>query len=378
MKNILHVVNIYFVLPYFLGEQLDYFSEKGYNEHIICSPSKELNPYSIEKRFSFKEIPITRSYSVFKDIKAVKSVCSYIKNNNIDIVVGHTPKGAIIAMLAAKIMKVPTRIYFRHGLVYETSKGLKRFVLKSIDKMASTFATKVVSVSPSVAKKSIEDKLNHSSKQIILNKGTCNGIDIKRFNKNNIELFIINQLKIKYQIKEEYVIGYVGRLVKDKGIIELTESFELLYQLYPNVKLLLVGMFEERDALPLHIVQKIQEHPNIILTDYVDNRDIHNYYALMDVFVLPSYREGFPTSVLEASSMSLPIITTQVTGCIDSIIDNWTGVFVGNNVESLFSALRRLYENSDLAKKLGENGRLFVEENFAQEKIWLEIEKLYQ
>lgn len=378
MKNILHVVNIYFVLPYFLGEQLDYFREKGYNEHIICSPAKELNPYSIEKRFSFKEIPITRSYSVFKDIKAVKSVCSYIKNNNIDIVVGHTPKGAIIAMLAAKIMKVPTRIYFRHGLVYETSKGLKRFVLKSIDKMASTFATKVVSVSPSVAKKSIEDKLNHSSKQIILNKGTCNGIDIKRFNKNNIELFIINQLKIKYQIKEEYVIGYVGRLVKDKGIIELTESFELLYQLYPKVKLLLVGMFEERDALPLHIVQKIQEHPNIILTDYVDNRDIHNYYALMDVFVLPSYREGFPTSVLEASSMSLPIITTQVTGCIDSIIDNWTGVFVGNNVESLFSALRRLYENSDLAKKLGENGRLFVEENFAQEKIWLEIEKLYQ
>ena len=185
--NILHVVNISFVIPYFLGNQLSYFNKKGYKEYIVCSSSPELESFSRIYGFEYKEVEILRKISVMKDFVAISKTMQYIKSKQIDIVVGHTPKGALIAMIAAFILRVPVRIYFRHGLVYETSMGFKRKLLISIDKLVAALATKIVCVSPSLYKKSIDDKLNLVSKQVLLSKGTCNGIDVGRFNKENLE-----------------------------------------------------------------------------------------------------------------------------------------------------------------------------------------------
>ena len=138
-----------------------------------------------------------------------------------------------------------------------------------------------------------------------------------------------------------------------------------------------MGMLEERDALPETIVEDIRKNPTIITTGYVQNSIIENYYALMDVFVLPSYREGFPTSVLEASSMGIPVITTKATGCIDSIIEEETGVFVSHDAGCLATAVEALYSDKYLRLQYGRNGRKFVEDNFEQHIIWKEIEKLY-
>lgn len=378
MKQILHVVNIYFVIPYFLGDQLLYFKNKGYNEHIICSPSEEIRNYALLKKFSYYEVPVTRSISMYSDLKAIIATIRYIRSNNIDIVVGHTPKGALIGMISGFLTGVSKRIYFRHGLVYETSHGFKRFVLKSIDRLNALLANKIVCVSPSVYNQSLKDLLNPKNKQIVLHKGTCNGIDINRFNTSSIDSEKLNSLRNKFNLHNDYVIGYVGRLVRDKGIVELVESFLLFNKRYENTKLLLVGMLEERDALPSETVDIIRSHPNIINTGYVDNSLIENYYKLMDVFILPSYREGFPTSVLEASAMELPIITTEVTGCRDAIIPNETGVFVEHTSSSLLEAICEIYRDKAYSSFLGKNGRKFVVENFRQELVWNEIEKLYK
>ena len=376
--NILHVVNISFVIPYFLGKQLNYFADKGYKEFIICSPSDELEKFAKDYSFKFKAVDVLRSISITKDIKAVYHTAKYIKENNINIVTGHTPKGALIAMLASYLCRVPKRIYFRHGLVYETSTGIKRKLLITIDRLAAKLATKIVCVSDSVAKRSIEDGLNSADKQFILSKGTCNGIDTDRFNVSKLEDKTIiakkNELELKHS---DFVIGFTGRLVKDKGIIELMKAFDILTKKYQNIKLLLVGMLEVRDALPTDVVELIRNNPNVITTGYVQNSTIEYYYSLMDMFVLPSYREGFPTSVLEASSMSLPIVTTRVTGCIDSIIENETGYFVEHTPESLAQAIEKLYLDFDLRKEMGNKGRKFVEDYYQQEIIWKEIEKLY-
>lgn len=171
--NILHVVNISFVIPYFLGNQLSYFNKKCYKEYIVCSSSPELESFSRIYGFEYKEVEILRKISVMKDFVAISKTMQYIKSKQIDIVVGHTPKGALIAMIAAFILRVPVRIYFRHGLVYETSMGFKRKLLISIDKLVAALATKIVCVSPSLYKKSIDDKLNLVSKQVLLSKGTC-------------------------------------------------------------------------------------------------------------------------------------------------------------------------------------------------------------
>lgn len=377
--KILHVVNIFFTIPYFLGEQLNYFSKKKYELFVVCSPSDLLESYSLSHNFKYKQIPILRKISLVEDIKALINIISYINENKIEVVVGHTPKGALLAMISGFISRVPIRIYFRHGLVYETSKGFTRFILISMDRLTSFLATKIVCVSPSVYKQSLSDKLNVERKQIILHKGTCNGIDTKRFHRENLAIERISELRKKYSISEHksFVIGYVGRLVRDKGIIELVEAFNQVQKQHLNCKLLLVGMMEERDSLPNEIITEIHNNSSIICTGYIDNQDMENYYALMNLFVLPSYREGFPTSVLEAASMELPILTTRATGCIDSIIENTNGCFVSHDKDEISQYMNRFINYPELCVEYGKNGRKFVMDNFRQDIIWEKIEKLY-
>lgn len=378
MSNILHVVNISFVIPFFLGEQLSYFRNKGYQEHIACTYSEELLELSKKYNFNYLGIDILRKISIWKDVKAVLGIASYIKKNRIDIVVGHTPKGALIAMIAAYIMHIPLRIYFRHGLVYETSHGLKRMLLVSMDRLAALLATRIVCVSPSVYKRSLEDHLNSATKQIVLSKGTCNGIDINRFSIQNLDKNRLAVLRTSLEIEfDDFVIGFTGRLVRDKGIIELVDAFIQFRKQHSKAVLLLVGMLEERDALPEDIVKLIKDSPYVINTGYVPNSMMEYYYGLMDILALPSYREGFPTSVLEASAMNLPVITTRATGCVDAIVENQTGVFVEHTPESISNAMNLFYEDEKLRMQYGCNGRKFVVDNFEQHIIWKDIEKLY-
>lgn len=373
--NILHVVNIYFVLPFFIGDQFKYFKDKGFGMHAACSDSEYLADYAKKQGFSYLATPINRSISIKDDLRSIKALCRYIRRNKIDIVVGHTPKGGLLAMIAGRICSVRKRIYFRHGLVYETSHGFKRFVLKSVDRLASACATKIVCVSPSVLERSISDKLAPAKKQTILSDGTCNGVDtVGQFNPEKVDREAVAALRKKYGIgKDDFVIGYSGRLVRDKGVIELVEAFDRLSGA-DNCKLLLVGMFEQRDALPESTRQRILNDPRIIFTGFV-NGCMENYYSLMDMYVLASYREGFPTGVLEAQSMGLPVVTTRATGCCDSIVDGVTGLFADNSAEDL----ARKIDQVRVDKKIdGANGRAWVKEKFDSRIVWKEIEKLYQ
>ena len=373
--NILHVVNIYFVLPYFIGDQFKYFKDKGHKMNVACSPSEYLEDYAKEQGFEYIETPVNRSISIKQDIGSIKRICQFIKRQRIDIIVGHTPKGGLLAMISGWLMHVPMRIYFRHGLVYETSKGLKRFVLMTVDRAASLCATKIVCVSPSVLKRSIEDHLAPANKQLILGKGTCNGVDtINHFNPAVIDENKKEKLRLKYGImRDDFVIGYSGRLVRDKGIIELVRAFDKLQDAM-DCKLLLVGMFEERDSLPEDVKLRIKNDKRIIYTGFI-NGGMEYYYSLMDVYVLASYREGFPTGVLEAQAMEIPIITTRVTGCCDSIIDGETGLFVDHNPDDLKAKIDMIRYDKAID---GRKGRKWVAENFDSRLIWKEIEKLYQ
>lgn len=373
-KNVLHVVNIYFVLPFFIGDQFKYFRSKGYNMNVACSSSPYLENYAIENGFDYIETPINRSISIKEDFLSIYRLCKYIRKKNIDIIVGHTPKGGLLGMIAGWICRVPKRIYFRHGLVYETSSGLKRTILKTVDRIASLCATKIICVSPSVLQRSIEDHLAPEAKQFILGKGTCNGIDVlHKFNPQLLSKEKIQDLRKEYGITHnDFVIGYSGRLVHDKGIEELVRAFDMLEDA-DNCKLLLVGMFEERDALPDGIKARILNDSKIIYTGFV-NGGMEYYYSLMDLYVLPSYREGFPTGALEAQAMNLPVLTTTVTGCKDSIVDGVTGLFITHDPKDIVDKINRIRYMKPID---GNTGRKWVYENFRSQLIWDEIEKLY-
>lgn len=374
MNNVLHVVSVYFSLRYFIGDQFMYFSKKGYKMHVICSPSKYIEKYSKEQGFNYAVTPINRAFSIIDDFCSIKFICDYIRNNNVNIIVGHSPKGALLSMIAGKLCGVKKRIYFRHGLVYETSHGIKRTLLIAIDRLTSFCSTQIVCVSPSIFKKSVEDNLAPCKKQIVLGNGTCNGIDTSnQFNPICVDRVKIDNLKLKYGIKDdEFIIGYTGRLVRDKGIVELVNAFKYFTD-SDNCKLLLVGPFEERDALPEETKKEILSNPNIIYTGFIDG-EINIYYAIMDVYVLPSYREGFPTGVLEAQSMGKPVITTKVTGCCDSILEGLTGLFVSHAPEDIANKIDMIRKNKIID---GKKGRKWVVANFDNQIIWDEIEKLY-
>ena len=376
-RHILHVVNIYFVIPYFLGGQFEYFRELGYELDVVCSKSPYLDPYAKQHNFGYREIPILRSINPIQDFKSIRQICHYIKDRQVGIVVGHTPKGGLLSMVAAWLMRVPKRVYFRHGLVYQTSSGLKRFILMSVDRIASLLATKIVCVSPSVLEQSIKDKLSPAHKQIVLGKGTCSGVDTQgKFNPQNINPEKMSLLKQKWGIDDsDWIVGYTGRLVRDKGIMELVDAFDLVKVNNPRLKLLLVGMFEERDALPQEVQNRIKNDPQIVWTDF-QNEDMEYFYAMMNVYVLMSYREGFPTGTLEAQSMGVPVITTRVTGCCDSIVEGETGVFVSREPEELGKVIKAMSEGEITFST--ERTRSWVMDNFDNLRVWEEIKKLYE
>lgn len=400
LKNILHVVNIYFVIPYFIGGQFRWFARKGYRMHVVCSASEYLDGYAREQGFDYRVLPVLRSVNPLQDIKTIIGICRYIREKQIGIVVGHTPKGGLLSMIAAWLMRVPKRIYFRHGLVYQTSHGLKRFILMTVDRVASFCATKIVCVSPSVLEHSIQDHLAPAGKQLILHKGTCCGVDTEgKFNPANINPEKLAAMKRKWGINDDdWVVGYSGRLVRDKGITELVRAFRQMQNAkckmqnyntdgqsvkteeHPSksegqsIKLLLVGMFEVRDSLPEDVQQDIRQDKNIIWTDF-QNADMEYFYAMMNVYVLASYREGFPTGVLEAQAMGVPVITTRATGCCDAIVEGKTGLFVGHDATEIARAIRSIHDGS--AGLSGNAARQWVRENFENHIVWKEIEKLY-
>lgn len=381
MKNILHVFSIINTAEAFFDGQFKYLGNFGFSNHVIASPSDKIKSFSQRNNTKYNEIEISRSISPLKDIKAVIVICNYIKKEKIDIVVGHTPKGALVSMIASFIMRVQRRIYYRHGLIYTTKKGVARFILKSVEKLISSLSTQIISVSPSMAALCVKDKINTPGKQQLIGKGTCGGIDtINKFNPATIDQTKIEKLRDDLKIqKDAFVIGFAGRLCKDKGIVELVEGFNLLQKNNPEKKLilLLVGYEDIRDTLPVNIIQEINSNENIIKTGWVQAEDMKYYYSLMSVFVFPSYREGFGMSVIEASAMEIPVLVSKSHGCIDTIIENKTGFYIDLSADGVAMGIDKLFDEK-LRMMLGKQGRVWVAENFDHTVLWPEVVKIYQ
>lgn len=368
MKKILSVITSDVTAESYIGDQLKYFQEKGgYECHLISSPGPYLEAYAQRNGIQYKEIQIDRQLRP-RSIKTFFQMYRYMRKNKFDVLIAHSgPSACLLSMTAGRLAGIPHRIELAHGALQEGLKGvLRRFVITS-ESFNSRNAERVVVVSESVSRIRQNDGIDKAEKQVLLSKGTCNGVDTKvQFNPTSVTEGQIKELREKFCLKDgDFVIGYCGRLVKDKGIVELVEGYKLLRERYPekSIRLLIVGSPEKRDALPQETLDFLTSDKSVIYTGFVPYQEIARYYALMDTFILPSYREGFPTVTLEALSMERPVITTRKTGCIDSIVDGETGLFVDLNASSIADALEKMMDK-DYAQLLGKNGRKWVTENF--------------
>lgn len=375
--KILHVFTLPSTAEAFFDGQFRFLSDCGHT--ITVSANSPFNPnFCSRNNLRSKAFPIVRSINPFADIKTISILLSDISRSKYDAVVGHTPKGAMVAMIAAKLAGVKTRVYYRHGLIYTTAEGVKRKILKAVEQLTAACATHIINVSPSLSKLAIKDHLNSDKKQAVIGAGTCGGIDaIGTFNPKLISQTERDDLQTTLGIRaDDFVVGFCGRICKEKGIRELIDGFKQFSQNQPHSKLLLVGAFDSRDILPEEYKNEIESNPDIISTGQIDKSKLPLYYSLMDVFVFPSYREGFGMCVIEASAMEIPILVSRSHGCIDSIREHQTGEYIDISAHDIANGLE-LMTNRDKRHEFGKNGRKFVVENFDYKVMWPEILNLY-
>lgn len=376
----LHVFTLFCTAGFF-DRQFAYLNQYGFDNHIVSSPDDNPNEFINRNRVIYHPILVSRSISPLQDIKTIRRLVQLIRQEKFDIVVGHTPKGALVAMIAAALTLTPKRVYYRHGLIYTTATGFKRFIFKTVERVTALLATRVVNVSPSLSTLAVKDHLNSDKKQRVIGEGTCGGIDAQhKFNPACVDSKEVALLRQKYGIAEgELIVGFCGRLCRDKGIIELIEGFHLFRQAHPEIpaKLLLVGGYDTRDVLPDKIKMSIANAKDIISTGRVSNTDIRNYYSMMDMFVFPSYREGFGMCVIEASALECPILVSRSHGCVDSIREDETGYYIDLSAEDVKLGIERLL-NADERRRLGRNGREFVLANFDHSVMWPKVLAMYQ
>jgi lipopolysaccharide/colanic/teichoic acid biosynthesis glycosyltransferase len=267
--------------------------------------------------------------------------------------------------------------YTLRGLRMETATGFKRLILYLAERIACACSHRVSPVSESLRRRAIDLKLVRPEKARSLGNGSC-GVDTQRFTPKNRATEQVAELRRSLGLKgNEIVIGFVGRFVKDKGIRELVEAFRELSASRPNLRLLLVGDFENGDPVEPEICQYIETTLEILTPGFVS--DTAPYYALMDVFVLPTYREGFPGVPLEAQASAVPVITTNATGAVDSVHDGVTGLVVPvKDAKALTWAIDTMLRKPEMRLDMGHAGRKWMERDFRPEVIWQAHAKMYR
>lgn len=378
--KLIHVFTIFDTPKAFFDGQFRYLSDHGSNIVLISSDATDAYDFAQRNHIRFMPVQMPRTLSPIAIFHAIRQIAGIIRKENPDAVFGHTPVGALCAMMAARMCNVKNRIYYRHGLIYTTMKGIRRLVFKMEEQFVSALATEIISVSLSLSSLAVRDNLNTEKKQHVIGHGTCGGIDtINLFNPALLdENKLTERSKVLRLYNADIVFGFCGRICKDKGVPELVRAFELFRKKHSemNSKLLLIGMFDIRYGVDEKCRVKIEEDTDIIVTGCIDKSDIPYYYALLNVFVFPSHREGFGMCVLEASAMQKPILVSRSHGCVDTIIEHETREYIELTSESICQGMEWM-QNAELRKRLGRNGRGMVVEWYDYSVMWPLVKDLY-
>ncbi|MBN8604812.1 MAG: glycosyltransferase family 4 protein [Planctomycetes bacterium] len=364
----------------FLEGQIEYVKDKGFDVHVISAPDETLDEFGDLMQVKTHELPMERRITPLRDLWALLRLTKILRQLRPHIVHGHTPKGGLLSMLGSWWCGTPVRIYHIHGLPLVTATGIKRLLLKWTEKTSCRFASQVYCVSDSVRKVAISEGLCPAEKVKVLLNGSINGIDAAhRFNPDRFDANTRDEVRQKYGIPADaIVIGFVGRIVRDKGMIELAQAWKTLRQEVPNAHMLLVGGFEPQDPIPADVERELQTDERIHMAGWLGAADIPNLCTAMDVLALPSYREGFNTVLLEAAAMRLPVVASRVPGCIEGVVEGQTGALVpAYDFKALAEAIKVYLQDADLRKRHGHAGRERVLRDFRPEDMSAAIYQEY-
>lgn len=365
MKKICLIVSTPMTVKAFLLKHIEYLS-KSYDVTVVANTDINLQKeYGVKCKT--KSLVITRGINPLKDIVSIYKLYCFFKKESFDLSLSITPKAGLVSSIASYMADIEIRLHFFTGQVWATQKGFFRFLLKSIDKLIARLNTNCLVDSFSQKKFLVHENVLPIKKAATLLSGSISGVDVDKF---------IYNPEMKKKLQEEYFINdsdiifmFIGRLNKDKGILDLSEAFKKILSKYNNVKLFIIGPDEQNILSDL---QDFTSNKNVVILDYISNpQEILN---IADILVLPSYREGFGTIVLEAAAMGIPSIVSNIYGLTDAVVDGKTGLLhEKGNVDDMFKKYEYAINNLYFMQELGINARKRVYKEFRDSQLATEL-----
>jgi glycosyltransferase involved in cell wall biosynthesis len=360
-RAIVFGMNSVFAVRHFLPEVLSLIGQMGMDATVVAPAGPGEDP-ALGPRIRFRPVSMSREISPFRDIWTLWQLWRIFRSIRPAITTMSTPKMGLLGGIAALVAGVPHRIYTLRGLRYETARSWKRALLMTCERIACLSAHQVICISRSVKDAVLRDGIADARRLVLLGQRASEGIHLpdRPVPDANSELARRRLLGIP---EGSQVLGFVGRLTRDKGIQQLVECFQILRGEGRDVHLLLLGAFEAGDPVDPVTAAWIQSCPHVHWRGYVP--DPGPYYPLMDLFVFPTYREGLSKVLLEAAAAGKPVVSTRTTGVVDVVQDGITGILVppGDSM-ALARAARRILDDDRMAARMGEAAQRLVREQF--------------
>ncbi len=377
-KKIVRITTVPQSLRGLLKGQL-HFMNSEYEVVGVSSEGKSLEVVKHNEGIKTIAVNMTRTISPLKDIISLIKLYFLFRKERPFIVHTHTPKAGTLGMIAAKLARIPHRLHTVAGMPLLIAKGRKRKLLDFVEKITYRCATKVYPNSNGLKDIIIDEKYAPKEKVKVIGNGSSNGIDTSHFDPSIFQKTMNEELRESLGIsKEDFVFIFVGRMVGDKGVNELVKAFCSLTLTEKNIKLLLVGAMEsDLDPLEPNVLKLILENPNIIATGF--QMDVRPYFAISNLLTFPSFREGFPNVVMQACSMQLNCIVTNINGCNEIIEDGVNGwVIPVKNVKKLQEKMKCSVQNISLSKEMGMKNRKRMIDCYEQKFVWNQILNEYK
>lgn len=374
--RLLRVTTVPISLKLLLNGQPQFFMSQGFEVLTVSAAGAEVQDIT-DSGVAHCVVPMTRQITPFQDLKCIWMMVKVIHNFKPNIIHTHTPKAGLVGMLAGWLTRVPVRMHTIAGLPWMEAAGRRRKLLQWVERLTYWCATRVYPNSNELRNFLLETLHFNSEKVKVIGRGSSNGIDVQFYSRSEPILNQALAIRQKFGIAPgDFVFCFVGRLVRDKGMIELIQAFQSLKK--PNSWLLLIGHREDDlDPLPPSTTNLIKNDSHIIEAGF--QADIRPWLASSNAFVFPSYREGFPNVVMQAACMELPCIVSDINGCREIIQQGNSGYIIPpKNVESLLNAMLAICNPIEPVQSMGLTAKRFVELNFSQTVIWQLLLKEYE
>lgn len=346
------------------------YKENQFDVTVACNMSESYME-KIKKEFPHIKpvnIQMPRGISLLGSIKAIYQLYQLFSKEKFDLIQYSTPNASFYSAIASYFAKIPQRLYCQWGMVFVSMSGFKRSIFEFIERTTCKLSTEVQPDSHGNLDFCRQNHFYSEQKSRVIWNGSAKGVDLERYDISKKEMYK-TEIRERYRISEDSaVLGFVGRLGAEKGCNELFNAFKSLNEKNKNLKLLFVGPLEKEGTIEPELLKWFYENDHIIKTDRVP--DVEKHMAAMDIFILPSYREGFGMSVVEAEAMGVPVIVTNIPGPINGMLPNETGMVIPvKSSLAIIDAVTKMLDDDHLRLQMGKKSREFAEKNFDSKKF---------